>query len=506
MVPGQGPHLNAFRAFVNNDNWTYSNWFRNGLHNLKHKATSYEKMQNPDGSLTISFTIRSQAPNGARHVGGTDMNYWGKYTSSIEEDTSKPFGDDDFHFITRQFYTVHPDGSVEVQSNITSNNERLVLPRLGYQLQVPDQFSKFDYYGRGPVGNYNDRRTGSFIEQFSSTVMDQVESFPKPQEMANHEETRWCALTNQQGNGAIFIANNSMSVQALPYSAIDMTTAAHAYELKTSGKTYLNLDLGVTGLGGTSCGQAPPFEQDRITGKPSTFGFIIRPLRSADNPTKVGNVRAMTVAPVAIERTETGMVYIRTTQSDADIVYTVDGDTTQYAYTGPFDYRRGGTIASWAKGYQLGTTTATFDKITTIPIKVVYCDSEENKAEDAPASNLVDGNPNTFWHTMYSVTMASFPHVVDFDCYASKNLTGFTYLPRQDSFNGNIRDYEILVSDDGQNWSEPVSKGRFERNQEKKTVKFDKPVKARYLRFRALSSHDRQDYATGAEFNIMAEE
>ncbi len=504
VAPGYGPRLNAYRAFVNNDNWTYNNWFKNGLHNLKHKALAYDKMENADGSVTLAFTVRSQAPNGARQIGGTDVNRNGRYISRIEEDINHPFGDDDFHFITRQLYTIHRDGSIELQANITSNNNTLVLPRLGYQLQVPDELSKFEYYGRGPVGNYNDRRTGSFVERFTSTVQQQVENFPKPQEMANHEDARWCTLTNAQGDGVIFIANNSMSVQALPYSAVDMTTAAHPYELTTNGNTYLNLDLGVTGLGGTSCGQAPPLEYDRVTGKPSTFGFIIRPIKAADNRTTISNVKAVTMAPVAINRTATGQLTISTSQDDAKILYTIDGGE-EFVYTGAFDYKQGGTITAWPDGNKLATSTMTFDKITTIPIKVVFCSSEENKAEDTPASNLVDGKPNTFWHTMYSVTMANFPHTVDFDCYLSKTLTGFSYLPRQDSPNGNIREYEIQVSEDGKNWSEVICKGSFEKNNLLKKVKFDKPVKARYLRFRALSSHDGHDYATGAEFNIMAE-
>ncbi len=51
----------------------------------------------------------------------------------------------------------------------------------------------------------------------------------------------------------------------------------------------------------------------------------------------------------------------------------------------------------------------------------------------------------------------------------------------------------------------PVHTGTLKEGNGWQEVKFDKPVKARYLRFRALSSHDGHDYATGAEFNIMAE-
>ena len=38
-----------------------------------------------------------------------------------------------------------------------------------------------------------------------------------------------------------------------------------------------------------------------------------------------------------------------------------------------------------------------------------------------------------------------------------------------------------------------------------KKVMFDKPVKARYIRFTALSEQRGQDYASGAELTILAE-
>ena len=33
----------------------------------------------------------------------------------------------------------------------------------------------------------------------------------------------------------------------------------------------------------------------------------------------------------------------------------------------------------------------------------------------------------------------------------------------------------------------------------------DKPIKARYVRFTALSSQDGQDFATGAELGVLAD-
>lgn len=94
------------------------------------------------------------------------------------------------------------------------------MPRLGYMVRVPQQYANFTYYGRGPIDNYADRKVGQFIEQHKNTVAGEFVNFPKPQDMGNHEDVRWCALTNNAGNGAVFIATDRLSASALPYSAL----------------------------------------------------------------------------------------------------------------------------------------------------------------------------------------------------------------------------------------------------------------------------------------------
>lgn len=83
-------------------------------------------------------------------------------------------------------------------------------------------------------------------------------------------------------------------------------------------------------------------------------------------------------------------------------------------------------------------------------------------------------------------------------------MKGFEYLPRTDGTNGWVKDYEIEVSNDGKTW-QPVHKGTFANDSKAKRVMFAKPVKARYIRFRALNEQRGNDYATGAEFMLIAE-
>ena len=497
IADGNGPKINALRAPTDNDNWFYQQWFINGLHNLKHKALNHTAYTREDGATVLAYTVESQAPNGAQIKGGTSGRY------SLVEQTDRPFGPSDFKFVTNQVWTVYPDGSIELEAGITSNNESLILPRLGYEVVVPARYSRYTYYGRGPINNYNDRKTGSFIEQHESTVAGQFIHFPKPQSMGNREEVRWCALTDQAGNGVIFVGTAPMSTSALPYSALELTLAPHPYQLPKAGDTHLHLDLGVTGLGGNSCGQGGPLTEDRIKAVNHTMGFIIRPVNG--DAASQANVTAGGEMPLTITRSRTGQVEIKSPQTGETILYTLsDGKNKKpLSYTGPFDLHNGGTVTAWTKNAPKVKATLTFEKIESIPTEVIFTSSEETG--EGNASNLVDNDPNTYWHTMYSVTVAKYPHWVDLDAGDVKTIKGFVYLPRQDSNNGNIKNYRIQVSNDGKNWGSPVKEGTFANNRKEKRVLFDKPVKARYVRFTGLSSQDGQDFATGAELTILAE-
>ena len=422
IAAGNGPKLDALRAFTNNDNWFYAPWFEYGLHNLQHKmieVTAREK----DGKMVLSFTVESQAPNAASIKGGTSS---GK--NSIVELTDRKFGANDFKFITNQVWTVYPDGSIELQSSITSTRPSLTLPRLGYVMKVPQEYANFTYYGRGPIDNYADRKSGQFIEQHTNTVAGEFVNFPKPQDMGNHEDVRWCALTNQAGQGAVFIATDRLSVSALQYSALDLILASHPYQLPKAGDTYLHLDCAVTGLGGNSCGQGGPLVQDRVFAGHHNMGFIIRPAVGA-NLAAVANVAPAGDIPLSITRTPAGMVELTSAKKDAVFCYTIDGSKKVQEYTEPIPLRNGGTVKAWYKDNKDISAVMKFEKIESIQMQVVYASSQESG--DGDAANLVDGDPSTIWHTMYSVTVAKYPHWVDLDAGEVKEIKGFTYLPRQ---------------------------------------------------------------------------
>ncbi|SJN43429.1 glycoside hydrolase family 2 TIM barrel-domain containing protein [Sphingobacterium sp. JB170] len=495
FAKGQGPRLDALRAPLDNDNWAYQQWFENGLHKMVHRAQSATVYQRADGAYVLSYDVISQAPNGAKIRGGSSGSY------TIHEDYKRPFLQDDFKFSSSYVWTIYADGSIELESGITSNKPSLVLPHIGFKMEISDAYPNYTYYGRGPINNYVDRKTGQFIQRYESSVLDQFVRWPNPQSTGNREEVRWSALTDDAGAGVIFVAKDAFSVSALPWSELDFTLAPHSYQLPASTSTHLYLLDQVTGLGGNSCGQGPPLEQDRVKADAHNFGFIIRPVRNNNAGTQA-KVSAAGDMPILITRDKMGEVKVSSKMQKSEIWVQVNDDNSQ-VYSKPIKLREGGIVKAWYTGNKELVSKMEFAKMESIPTHVVYASSQETG--EGNAEHLTDGDPRTIWHTVYSVTVAQYPHWVDFDAGEEKVIKGFTFLPRQDGRNGYIKGYRVQLSADGKNWSQSIAEGEFDDTAALKTILFTKPEKARYIRFTALSSQHDQDFASGAEFVVLAE-
>ena len=116
------------------------------------------------------------------------------------------------------------------------------------------------------------------------------------------------------------------------------------------------------------------------------------------------------------------------------------------------------------------------EKITT----KAYATSEQSQDK---ASNAIDGNPDTMWHTKWDGS-DKLPQSITLELAKAREIKGYNYLPRQSGTNGYITKYKIEVSTDGEEFTE-VAAGDWARDAKLKTVEFD-PVNAKYIRLTAL--------------------
>ena len=123
--------------------------------------------------------------------------------------------------------------------------------------------------------------------------------------------------------------------------------------------------------------------------------------------------------------------------------------------------------------------------------------------KEGPASNVLDNNLNTHWHSKYNEDNASNggrpKHWITIDLGGTYLIDSLKYTPRTGGLNGTITEYQIEVSSDGTNFT-PVATGNWEKNADVKTAYFGGAVKATHVKLRAVDTKD--EWATAAEIRV----
>jgi hypothetical protein len=133
---------------------------------------------------------------------------------------------------------------------------------------------------------------------------------------------------------------------------------------------------------------------------------------------------------------------------------------------------------------------------------VAYYDSQETSGENAPATNAINGNTTDFWHTQWSGANPPCPHEIQIDLGATYDVGGVRYLPRQDSANGRIANFEIYVSTTTSSWGTAVASGTWPNSTAEQEETFT-AKSGRYVRLRALSEVNGNAWTSVAELNVL---
>ncbi|MBM3892670.1 MAG: discoidin domain-containing protein, partial [Verrucomicrobia bacterium] len=135
--------------------------------------------------------------------------------------------------------------------------------------------------------------------------------------------------------------------------------------------------------------------------------------------------------------------------------------------------------------------------------RIVRADSEAN---NFPAMHILDGDPNTLWHTSWDAGAPEFPHEVVVSFEKPATLKGVELTPRQDMRNGWFKDFAIYVSDDGKRWGEPIARGTMKPEKNPQQIKLAKPAAGRFLKLVLLSTFDAsKPFASLAELSVETE-
>lgn len=179
-------------------------------------------------------------------------------------------------------YRVYPDGGLYVFHSAVPTKGML---RFGYQMTMDKSMEYITWYGRGPKPTYIDRKLGSKIDLYKSSVTDFEYRYMRPQESSNRCDVRYFTLTDKNGFGIKVDAyyDNPINFSAYHYTTDGLEKATHINDIPYEDITTVNIDHRQLGVGGDLPGQA--FVREPYTmpkGQKQEYSFVITPIGRKD--------------------------------------------------------------------------------------------------------------------------------------------------------------------------------------------------------------------------------
>jgi beta-galactosidase len=231
-------------------------------------------------------------------------------------------------FIHKCVYTILGNGEVYVDNQIYPYGNLPTPAQIGMSFILSPELENIKWFGRGPHGNYYDRKTGAAIGLYSATVEEQYVPYIMPQSNGSKQDVRWVLFSNDRDQGVIFISRTEpFSMNALHYSQQNLEFAKHTNELQKDDDIYFTLSAFERGVAELDKVIRVNYE-DGVGKNPTLLSYIIKPYNLSNGEVSE-YVRAsngdIVSAPPIISRDVLGFVTMKSITQDAEIYYTIDG-------------------------------------------------------------------------------------------------------------------------------------------------------------------------------------
>ena len=175
-------------------------------------------------------------------------------------------------------------GAVKVTEDFKATEGAKVsdMFRFGMLLQMPYTMEKSNYYGRGPIENYSDRKDCMRIAIYNDDADNQYFPYIRPQESGTKSDIRWWKQTDATGLGLQVKSCTPFYASAIHFDTEELDDGddkeqRHSFDLKKSKFTNLFLDSAHMGVGGENSWGAWPLEKYRVHYGNKTFTFTLIP-------------------------------------------------------------------------------------------------------------------------------------------------------------------------------------------------------------------------------------
>lgn len=175
-------------------------------------------------------------------------------------------------------------GAVKVTEDFKATEGAQVsdMFRFGMLMQMPYTMEKSNYYGRGPIENYSDRKDCMRIGVYTDDADNQYFPYIRPQESGTKSDIRWWKQTDATGLGLQVKSCTPFYASAIHFDTEELDDGddkeqRHSFDLKKSKFTNLFLDSAHMGVGGENSWGAWPLEKYRVHYGNKTFTFTLIP-------------------------------------------------------------------------------------------------------------------------------------------------------------------------------------------------------------------------------------
>ena len=260
----QGPHVNFWRAPIDND-YGYNMYAKMGVWK---EASEKQSLVN----IKINSLDVSNIPIG-------DVQIDNKLEIKAIYDLSKVNGQ---AILT---YSINADGELQINTQLSGLSDKLpILPRFGNNFTLNSRYDNVAWYGRGFHENYQDRNTSALVGNYSSKVSDLYFEYIRPQENGYRTDIRTLSFTDDKGKGITISSPSLFSFSAHHQLISDFDEGPtkrqrHTFDVPTRDLINVNVDDSQMGVGGDNSWGLMPHQKYQITPADRSYGYYIKPIR-----------------------------------------------------------------------------------------------------------------------------------------------------------------------------------------------------------------------------------
>jgi beta-galactosidase len=184
-------------------------------------------------------------------------------------------------------YTISRSGVIKVDYTLDVKPGLPNIPKVGMQMGIPKEYTQIEYFGKGPLENYVDRRYGMDAGVYKQDIYEFMEPYVVPQENGNRTDVRWMYLSNPKTkDGLLIVADSLLSMSAWPYTEDNIENARHTNKLEVADYITLNIDLVQMGVGGNDSWSdvSAPLQQYQVKSQARHYSFYMVYLNAKDGP------------------------------------------------------------------------------------------------------------------------------------------------------------------------------------------------------------------------------